>query len=308
MLHLLAALGLTAACSGEALTEGVEQPIRAHAAQFRAGDLPGSRPVTAGETSTAKPKTPNVTSLSLATRIFDAGTSSRSLSGRASTDAYAIGVQLKDEGDGYWLVPVSVPDPLNGGEFNWALRFDLSPDLPAGRHHLLVAALAKDGSAGTQSSSEICVRSAIPDNLNACTATRKPPALVVSLSWETAADLDLRLRLPSGEFVDRSAPEVSGAQFVSDGNANCQTGLRPREHVVWGDEAPPGKYQIYARPFTACGVVTTELTASVYGVRGGATSGTFKQVKLFEKRSVLSLQEAAAGNDLGLFVTEFRLD
>jgi hypothetical protein len=302
-------LCLVSACSGEALVQGAEQPIRVQSAQYFTGRLPGTKPLSADEvTAGKKPKTPNVTSLTLGTRVFDGAATGRPLSGRASIDAFAVALQLEGEGDGYWVVPVSSPDPLNNNEFSWALRFDLSPELPAGRHHIVLAATDEDGKAGTQSSSEICVRSEIPDNLNACTPTRQPPALVISLGWGTPSDIDLRVKLPSGEVIDRNLPEAHGGRFAGDGNAGCQLGLRARENVIWDADAPRGTYSIQARLFKPCGNESTDVVAGVYGVRKGSKSGTFRQVKLLEKHAVISTREPAAGSELGLFVTEFTLE
>ena len=113
------ALAATAllACSEETLTRGLDQPLRVESAQFREGDLPGLPPLTREESSAGvAPKSPHVTSIDITGLSIVAGEGEKTIRGRVTTDASAVALRFAGAGDGYWVLPVGGPDPINNGE------------------------------------------------------------------------------------------------------------------------------------------------------------------------------------------------
>src|SRR5690606_826637 len=125
------ALSLLVACGGEPLTTGLEEPFRVENAQFREGPLPGSPPLTVAELSEgASPVAPYPTPPEVAGRIISPADVGFIVAGRASTDSYAVGFQLAGLGTGYWLVPVSAPEPVNADELTWRAALDFGASVP----------------------------------------------------------------------------------------------------------------------------------------------------------------------------------
>jgi hypothetical protein len=315
----LAATALLA-CSEETLTPGLDQPLRVEAAQFRDGRLPGLPPLTSEEVSAgAAPVSPHVTSIDITGLSIVAGEGEKAIRGRVTTDASAVALRFADAGDGYWIVPVSGPDPINNGEYTFSLSANVSPETKPGYHSLLFAAIADGGHSGTQSSSRLCVGSPVPDNLNACEPTREPPALVVSLSWDRDVDLDLQVLAPNGKLVDakhpttdRAAPdhdpdpEADGVGVLDrDSNAGCQIDSLRRENLVFAQRPLSGRYRVYASLFAACGQASSRFKVSLHSQVPGPLPDTFGQVVTAEKNGILLASQADGGSKVGLYVTEF---
>lgn len=82
---------------------------------------------------------------------------------------------------------------------------------------------------------------------NLCT---KAGAFRITLSWETALDLDLHVVTPRNEeLYYRNRVSSDGGEFTQDGciAGRCEQEQSPfGESVVWGDFATPGTYEIWA--------------------------------------------------------------
>jgi hypothetical protein len=64
----------------------------------------------------------------------------------------------------------------------------------------------------------------------------------VTVTWNSAADLDLEVADPTGESVSRlNSPTASGGVFDRDSNVGC-TNDGAVENIVWPDAAPAGTY------------------------------------------------------------------
>jgi hypothetical protein len=304
---LLLAL-LLVSCGGERLTEGATEPLRVEGAQFFKGELPGSRPLNLEEVKAGKKaKTPVSTTPEIAGRVLSSGEASLGISGTASPDSYAVALKIDRLGTGYWVLPVGAPDPLNNNELAWSARVDLG-EVPAGLQQLRVAALDEDNNAGTQRSLELCIRSPIPDNLNACDPTIEPPRLVASLAWESSADLDLSVLTPSGEVInyahvnDSKETDTPG-QFSGDGGSGCiPSGMR-RESIVWQTKPAKGIYYIYVNLNDACqdSASPFQVTTHVSKRRGEE----YELVESYRTASELLRVQANGGTTLGTFITEF---
>jgi hypothetical protein len=305
--HLILAY-FAVACGGEQLTEGFDEPFRVSGAQFVKGELPGFVPLSSDDIKAGKqPKKPYSTSPEVAGRLLDSRSADLGVSGRTSTDGYAVGLQLRGMGTGYWLLPVGSPDPINDNQLAWNARIDFLGVEP-GLQHLRVAAFDKDGKSGTQTAAELCIRSPIPDNLNACEPTLEPPQLVVSLAWESAGDLDLAVVTPAGNTIDYSHPTNTAdpnnrARFTGDGGTGCSPIGARRENITWQEKPPKGTYLVYANLHDACGDGGTPFVVSIHERK--QKGKTFDQVESYRTASEILAVQANGGSQLGLFITEF---
>ena len=255
---------LFVACDGSEGTVGYDEPLRVHGGTFESGELPGSPP---SEGPTAEERDPPaITQLISPSSTALPGQSGKRLSGFVADAAFSIGVRLQGEGSGYWVVPVGAPDVNFPDQLSFALLFDLAPELEPGMHALQLVAFDGGGVAGTQARIDLCVVRPYDGSRNACDAKVLPPAAVISLSWDTDADLDLVVRTPSGKLVDADHPatiEVSDKAppdldapgvglLEGDSNAGCALDSARRENLVWRDAPEPGEYQVYVNVFDAC--------------------------------------------------------
>ncbi|HEY6725253.1 MAG TPA: hypothetical protein VI197_14560 [Polyangiaceae bacterium] len=308
-LALVCSLG----CSGESLTQGLEEPIQIQGAQFRRGTLPGSLPAD-------EPEAPRPTSLASQGRTVEQGSSGISIVGRTTPDAESIAVLLHGGGgSGYWVLPVGTPEPQFNDEPTFGFSVAFGREL-AGMQRLRVAAIDARGESGTQSELEICVAPRVPDNLNACVPTIAPPELVVSLSWDRAADLDLVVVAPSGKQVspkdpstvnlDEAGDPVPGETvgvFDLDSNAGCRGDGRRLENLVFQERPEPGRYLIYANLFDACGEDSVRFSSVLYEKTRADADDTYTVNRSLETYGVLTRAQANAGTKLGTFVTQFQV-
>jgi hypothetical protein len=316
---VLACALFASACSDEALVRGLEEPIRVDGAQFREGDLPGLPGLTAEELNAGvKPRSPTVTSLDVTGLSIASRLAEKPFSGRATPDAAAVAVRFPRLGTGYWLIPTASADPLNQGELLWSLRASFGQTTSPGNEVLTFAAVDQDGIAGTQSSIPLCLEAEVPDNGNACDPRIDPPKLVVSLAWNAAVDLDLRVVAPNGKVVDSKHPntllpdedndidprEEGAGIFSADSNARCSIDNRQRENLVFQDRPAPGTYLVYASLYDACGEASVAFDASLHA-SVLAAEGNFTVAETFHQAGSLQAIHANGGASLGLFVTQF---
>jgi hypothetical protein len=323
LIFIGAALLVNVACSGEATTEGFEQPLRVEGAQFRDGALPGLPPLTADDVIAGTPPTrPNVSSISFSGGVVKQGEPGRKISGLASGDSTAVGVRWENFGTGYWLIPTLNRDGVNPDDVEWRVSASFGHDLEPGLHRLLFAAFDAKGRSGTQGALRLCVLPEIPDNGNACDPTVSPPELVVSLGWDAPVDLDLRVITPSGKVVDSKHastaiedengdydPTADGTGvFDADGYAHCHSDGRRRENLVFQTTPPPGTYLVYANLFDACGEAAVHFNASLHVPAPAGEPDTFVSKQTFIQPGELQAVHANGGTKLGLFLTSFNVN
>jgi hypothetical protein len=315
----LTASALLVACSSEKLTPALEEPVRVTGAQFRKGLLPGSPPPSDPETEAPSPK---VTSISLAGLLVTPGYAGKRISGRASTDAIAVGLRLDDLGSGYWVFPVGAPDPTANGEYSWSARVDFSREVPAGEHQLLLVGIDQAGRAGSQFSSRLCFTSAIGDG-SVCDPRQAPPAAVISLAWDVGADLDLRVVTPDGKVVDAKHPSTALARDAGapveltapgtgvldrDSVRACIVDGVERENLIFATEPPAGSYSLYANLHEACGQSSARFTLTVNRAASGEDGGAPALTETFRRSGTLLASDANGGAELGLFVGTFEVE
>src|SRR5450432_3487921 len=232
---------------------------------------------------------------------FSAGTVGKSITGLAGPDSPSVAVALKGMGSGYWVVPTSVPEPAQNFDLNWATSCDFSRAIPAGSYSLLFAASDPHGNFSPAFEQLLQITSFVPQG-----------HVVASLTWDSAADLDLRLTSPSGKEQSPKHPNTGspydagpdagqlmpGSGLLDrDSNASCvQDGYRT-ENVVWSDDPEPGNYVVNVDMFSACGAPAATFSFSLY-VAG--------QQVVHKVGRLLDID--ADGGGPGLFVTEFKCE
>lgn len=320
---LTAFAALIAACDGASPSAGFEQPLRVRSAQFIEGELPGRAPLSKDEiTAGVEPIGPRVTFVDTANRVIPPSKQAHKLAGRTTTDGAAVAIKLAELGAGYWLLPVAGPDPLNGNELTWSTTADFSDALPLGLHKLRFAAVDAEGASGTQSEIEVCFVPPYDDNLNACDPSNEPPAAVLTLSWDTEVDLDLRLLTPTGKVVEAKSPTtvvgtggITGQQLNApetghldrDSNGGCVIDGQRRESIVWKGTPRPGNYQIYANLFDACGQKAAHYSVTLLLSEPSGPDGKRRLVEKLIERGTFTAIDANGGAGPGTFVGEFEL-
>jgi hypothetical protein len=296
-------LALGCSGGGESARSGLEEPMRVQNGQFFPGALvPGE----AG---------PNVSSLTDQNATIRPGESAWSFGGDAAKGALGVALRVRNLGNGYWVVPVGEEDPLAPGSYQWAAKIDWANDVPAGPHEMEVIAVAADGRFGPltdQAVLPITIKPLVPD-----------ADVVLSLEWDTAADLDIHftgpLELGGGKELDPKHPSTvfdadagdtfppGTGQLDRDSQAACvRDGFR-REDVVWNSHEPQGPkyglplagtYDIRVDMFDACGqgYANFKVTLFVEGVESFARTGR-----------LLAIDADRGGPGSGLFVGQIQL-
>jgi hypothetical protein len=307
-------------CSGESLTTGLTEPLRIDGAQFRAGKLPGIAPEIVDENPDAAAGLPSIVGFSTLT-IVPPGAVDRGISGTATVGSYSVGLRFADLGSGYWVLPTTNIDLQNTGEIAWGGSASYLRQPTPGKHRLLAVAFDEQGRAGAQAAVNVCLQPEVPDNGNACDATKDPPKLVVSLGWNTSVDLDLRVVVPGGKVVDAKRPttgtkgedgkldlEAAGiGRILQDSNAGCDIDGQQRESLVFQDRPPAGKYLVYANLFEACDQPSVEYTLTIHS-SVPADDGLFRQAETLRKSGGLQAVHANSGASLGTFITQFAIE
>ena len=323
---LTLALALALALAGCSTTDeptGADEPIRVRSGAFKPGDLPGIVPPDAGAGGGAAAPaqvSPRVTVLNTVNRIVWPGESGKVISGNATTLATAVGVRSADLGTGYWLVPTGLADPLQDNDLAWTMTFDVNWNIPPGLHTLRFGAVDQYQRAGSLTDLEVCVTSAVPDNYNACDPTVAPPFAVLSLTWDSAADLDLVVRDPNGKWIDPKHPTTAGigdggvlpnlkidGAFDHDANANCAGDALHAEHLVWQSKPQLGQYLVYVNMFASCGASAARFDVSLNLEASSPDGGTHKLVDELDVPGELLGTAANGGTSDGLYVTSFTI-
>lgn len=265
-----------------------------------------------------------VTSVDTASGILLVGQQGRLLSGRVGKDAYALALRFEGLGTGWWIAPVGDIDPVVPADRSFNLAYDIGAAVPTGLRRLQLAAVDERGATGTPFALDVCViDDRLPDELNVCDASLPPAAAIISLTWDRNADLDLRVRTPSGKFVGWKRPStVDGmgqpipddalddptvGRFTRDSNAECHTDGRNSEAVLWEELPGDGPYTAYVDMFEACGAREALYSVAVYR-RVTRDDGTYSLEQVDERSGTLLDLTADGGAKPPLFVLETDLD
>ena len=265
-----AAVGLACAigCSGVRADTGTDAYMQVHGAQFVAGPMPAG-----------SPNGPGVAAITLVDGNIWPGLDAFAIAGDLDPSATAAAIGLR--GDvGYWIVPAGVPSFNTPSDPSFAATAAFSRGIIAGTYTLVVRAVDGSGSFGLPATQILTEEN---DPLN-------PPAtgaLVVTLTWDTDANLSLHVVDPTGSEIYWGHPssqppfsfdQVDGGSYGYidyDSNANCVIdGLR-REDAIWpGTDAgvssvPAGQYTVRVDTPSLCGQAEAHWT--VEAILEGAT-------------------------------------
>jgi hypothetical protein len=132
----------------------------------------------------------------------------------------------------------------------------------------------------------------------------------VSLSWDSDADLDLRLVAPNGKELDpkhlTTATAIDGGAdsippgtgvLDRDSNAGCIIDGIRQEDVIFADRPTPGTYLVRVDMFDACQTPGANFVVEVY-VRGALV--------LSRAGRLLDIDADGGGPGAGLFVAELK--
>lgn len=316
MILLLVASG----CVGESGSLGRTEPLTVDGAQFVPEEMPGTDTTGASnDAGAADESAPRVTGIDTAGLTIVPGQSKR-FSGRVSKTAITLGARLADSGTGYYRFSVGAKDLASTeGERTWSATTNFQVNVPPGLTQLEFVAFDEQGRPGPQSALDICVLRPYPDNLNACSPKTLPPYLVLSLVWDVAVDLDLRIVTPSGKVIGAKAPTSASATpsgsvvpsktdgvLERDSNPACALDYLNREDVVWQEKPETGRYKVYANLFDSCGRPASRFVVSLNSRKALDDQSYTIGEQAIAAGEVLT-SEASAGQGPGLFVTEFEV-
>jgi hypothetical protein len=239
--------------------------MRVAGAQFVAGAMPA-----------AAPDAPAVDAVDLMTRTVWPGEVGKSVTGALDPSATAVALALSDD-SGYWIVRAGVPDVAAPTLPTFRASLSFASTLSPGDYTFQVRAVDARGAFGPPAMQTLNASAGAP-------AAQEPAGdLVVTLTWDTEADLDLRVVDPSGVEIAHDHPQSTDAEggiageLDFDSNANCTIdGLR-REDVVW-KTAPPGRYTVRVDTPSLCGQPIAHFV--VRAVLRGAAAGEAMGVSL----------------------------
>lgn len=211
---------------------------------------------------------------------FAAGSIDRSCSGELDRESTAVGIALA--GDvGFWILRADAPtaSALDAPTFDAKLSF--SSTMRAGPRDLVVRGVDAQRRFGPPLVRTIDIRDrVVPEG-----------QLVVSLSWDNGADLDLHVVDPNGTEVFKRNPgsyeppapgaprpppgAIDGGVLDFDSNAACVEDGRRAENVSWRNEPPTGRYVARVDTMSLCGepVARWRVQAMLRGVVIGTASG-----------------------------------
>jgi hypothetical protein len=262
-LAIAAALGCRATADADI---GLGAQLRVEGAQFVAGDIDMAAP---GDG-------PAVVSVFNSLTAVQPGEREKPLTGTLAASATAVALGLRGD-RGYWIV-VAGPPSLDAPDLpTFMATLSFAPTLPLGPLTLVARAVDPQGRFGA------------PATVPLASAALPPPAgtLVVSLSWDTEADLDLHVVIPGGVEVWArninsyrlpppgtpvdAAAWRDGGILDFDSNAGCVIDGRRQENVVWQSPPPAGSYLVRVDTASLCGAAAARWTVGV--LRDGTTIG-----------------------------------
>jgi hypothetical protein len=234
------------ACGEQAPSDpGLSALLRIDGAQFYPGPME------------AESGGPEVVSLNLPSFEIQPGERDHRVTGALEPVATSAIIALAHD-TGYWVVTAKAPDVASPDYPTFDAMMEFSSRLAPGDYQLRVQASDDQGRLGK----------ARTQTLNARPAGTPSGTLVVQLSWDTDADLDLHVLTPEGveifvrnpnstqppppgKPVDPDAWTMGGILDL-DSNAECVSDGRRRENVFWTVPPPKGSYAVRVDTFSLC--------------------------------------------------------
>ncbi len=269
----LAICALAACTKGETADPGLGAWLRVSDAQFVRGAMPSG-----------KDDGPKALSITMPTNTVWPGLDGRSLTGALDSSAVSAAIAI-DTDEGYWIVPAGPADVSTPTLPSYRASLAFSPTLAAGSYTLVVRAIDYDGSFGPPATQTLTALDASPA-LEPTDAT-----LLVSLEWDSEADLDIHVIDPLGNEIFHGDPssrpklmpgrppvtDAGSFGFLdADSNGQCVIDGRRRENVIWTLPPPSGRYVVRVDATSLCGAALAHwtTTAKLDGADLGGAMGT----------------------------------
>jgi hypothetical protein len=268
---MVASLLSLAGCGGASADSGLGAALRLDNAQYVPGEIDSTWPDGGAATDALVPAVHTVTTINGAVLP---GTTGHTLAGTVGPGSTAVLIGLR--GDiGHWIVPVGTVDQATPGDFDFATKATFGYNLPASPLQVVLRATNREGEAG-------------PPRIQTFGVAPTPVqgAMVVWLDWDTEADLDLHVQLPT--LGDGGIREISTRKITSlvppapgdpaptpediqnaayldmDSNAQCVIDGRRNENVIWPVTPDPGQYVVRVDTFSMCGEVAANWRVRVF--------------------------------------------
>lgn len=241
-------------CEGASAQSGTAGFLRIAGAQYVPGELDQA----------THSITPEVHRIDSQNNTIYPGITGKALGGGVGPGSTAVLVGLVGD-SGHWIVPVQALDQAAPGDFVFSAKASFSPDIPLGKAMLIYRAVNAAGEMGPPWPQALQV-----------TSTALTAGLLVTLDWDTEADLDLRVTAPdsTGKEVEiwsrktssavKPAPGepplteddlASTARLDFDSNSQCLIDGRRQEDIYWTNK-PARTNQLYTvrvDAFSMCG-------------------------------------------------------
>lgn len=257
-----------AACGGTSSNPGLFADLRVAPGTFVEGTMPEEN------------GGPAVVAVDLATNRARVGQIDKPFRGALDANAGAAAIGLTGD-TGYWIVPAGLPDVQAPAFPTFDVSLSFSLEMKPSTRDLVVRAVDETNHFGVASIHSLDIRDLHPPE----------GILVVSLSWDRQADVDLHVvdpegieiykgninsytPPPPGQPMDPTAYQ-KGALLDFDSNAACVIDGRRRENVVWRNEPPNGHYIVRIDTFSLCGEPFANWSVDVWksGARTVSASG-----------------------------------
>jgi hypothetical protein len=257
------------ACSGSSPDTGIGAALRVEGAQYIPGALDPSAEDAGGEDTGL----PTIHTITTVNGTVQPGSTGHTLGGTVSPGGTAVLIGLR--GDiGHWVVPVSTVDQTTPGDFAFSAKVTFGYDLPQAPLEVVMRATNRAGAVGP---SRVQTFGVAPSGAQG--------SMVISLEWDTQADLDLHVQLPSPDGGIRevstrkrtsSVPPAPGdppltdddlknvAYLDMDSNALCVIDGRRNENVIWPVTPEPGTYTVRVDTFSLCGEISANWVVRVF--------------------------------------------
>lgn len=242
---LALACTLVISCDRTRADDGLDASLHVEGAQFFREPMPDG----AG---------PHVRTLTVGT-AFVAGSVGKSCTGELDPEATAVAIGLT--GDlGYWIARADIPSASAPDSPTFSASLSFARTMKPGPRELVVRAIDTAHRFGPPLTRTIEIRDrVVPDG-----------QLVVSLTWDNGADLDLHVVDPQGVEIFKRNPNSyeppppgapkeapgtphDGGVLDFDSNASCVEDGRRAENVVWADAPPVGRYLVRVDTMSLCG-------------------------------------------------------
>jgi hypothetical protein len=260
---MVSLLAVGVGCDGASSNPGLDALMRASGAQYVPGELESDM-TAAG---------PTVAFVSTNSTVITAGLS-RNIAGSATGAAAAVQIGLSGD-NAHWIVPTGAMDTDSPGNFTFQSTLSFSSDLPVGMRTLVFRAVDVNGQVGASRDLAVRVQAPVPRG-----------TLVVSLDWDTEADLDLHVTVPNaadpstpiivwaksplalpiadamGNPISHPMAEVAAAGALDyDSNAQCVIDGRRQENLIFPEGTPAvpatpppsGTYEVRVDASSLCG-------------------------------------------------------